>query len=198
MSHSVWVSLYDWPTKPFSFKRTNLVDFRIKFIVSDIILQTYQVLYSFACIYALAFSVSWYQGSYNHCKSSEKNSLDSSKDSQNRWNSTSNHFQISLFVMTLNVWTISNTCSTSMLVTDLTKIFGHQHPLSFDITMSNITISPTSLYPLCYFWAHTSTTQTWRNKIMWYDPSWFKRSCSVAFLTKHFRSFLVKWLWNLS
>ena len=109
LTHRIWISLYDWPVL---LKKTNLVDFRIKFFISDIILQTYQVLYSFVCIYALAFSVSWYQGSYNHCKSSEKSSLDLSKDSQNRWNSTSNHFQISLFVMTLNVWTISNTYST--------------------------------------------------------------------------------------
>ena len=58
--------------------------FIITNIISDIIQQTYQVLYSFACIYALVFSVSWYQGSYNHRKSSEKSSLDLSKDSQNQ------------------------------------------------------------------------------------------------------------------
>ena len=64
--------------------KTLFRSFLNKFIISDIIQQTYQVLYSFACIYALVFSVSWYQGSYNHRKSSEKSSLDLSKDYQNR------------------------------------------------------------------------------------------------------------------
>ena len=101
------------------------VHFWNKFIISDIIQQTYQVLYSFACIYALVFSVSWYQGSYNHRKSSEKSSLDLSKDSQNRWNSISNHFQISLFVMTLRVWKISNTTRRYNFSSDSSE-FNHQ------------------------------------------------------------------------
>ena len=74
------------------------------FIFSGKVQQTYQVLYSFAYIYTWAYLRFWFQEFCNHCKSNERNSQDLSTDFRNRWNSTSSHFQISIFVMSFNIW----------------------------------------------------------------------------------------------